>query len=54
MSTAASLIDPRVHDAHVMRRAGADLLGLDAAGIEASVRKRFGVHLSLVKPAVND
>ena len=28
MSTAASLIDPRVHDAHVMRRAGADLLGL--------------------------
>ncbi len=30
------------------------LLGLDATGIEASVRKRFGVHLSLVKPAVND
>ena len=30
------------------------LLGLDAAGIEASVRKRFGGHLSLVKPAVND
>ena len=30
-------------------------LGLDAAGIEASVRKRFGVHLTLVvKPAVND
>ncbi len=32
------------------------LLGLDAAGIEASVRKRFGVAaaLSLVKAAVND
>ena len=30
------------------------LLGLDAAGIEASVRKRFVGHLSLVKPAVND
>ena len=30
------------------------LLGLDATGIEASVRKRFGGHLSLVKPAVND
>ena len=30
------------------------LLGLDAAGIEAAVRKRFGGHLSLVKPAVND
>jgi 1-deoxy-D-xylulose-5-phosphate synthase len=30
------------------------LLGLDALGIEASVRKRFGGHLSLVKPAVND
>ena len=32
------------------------LLGLDAAGIEASVRKRFGVPaaLSLVKAAVND
>ena len=30
------------------------LQGLDAAGIEASVRKRFGAHLSLVKPAVND
>ena len=30
------------------------LLGLDTAGIEASIRKRFGVHLSLVKPAVND
>ena len=28
--------------------------GLDAAGIEASVRKRFGAALSLVKPAVND
>jgi len=30
------------------------LMGLDAAGIEASVRKRFIGHLSLVKPAVND
>jgi 1-deoxy-D-xylulose-5-phosphate synthase len=30
------------------------MLGLDAAGIELSIRKRFGVHLSLVKPAVND
>jgi 1-deoxy-D-xylulose-5-phosphate synthase len=30
------------------------LVGLDAAGIEASVRKRFGAALSLVKPAVND
>ena len=30
------------------------LQGLDAAGIEASVRKRFGAALSLVKPAVND
>jgi len=30
------------------------LQGLDATGIEASVRKRFGAHLSLVKPAVND
>jgi 1-deoxy-D-xylulose-5-phosphate synthase len=32
------------------------MLGLDAAGIEASVRKRFVVAapLSLVKPAVND
>ncbi len=29
-------------------------LGLDAAGIEAAVRKRFGGHLSLVKPAVNE
>ena len=29
-------------------------IGLDAAGIEAAVRKRFGAHLSLVKPAVND
>ncbi len=29
-------------------------IGLDAAGIEAAVRKRFGSHLSLVKPAVND
>jgi 1-deoxy-D-xylulose-5-phosphate synthase len=27
------------------------LQGLDAAGIEASVRKRFGAHLSLVVPA---
>ena len=30
------------------------LVGLDAAGIEASVCKRFGAALSLVKPAVND
>ena len=30
------------------------LVGLDAAGIEAAVRKRFGAALSLVKPAVND
>ncbi|WP_088280606.1 1-deoxy-D-xylulose-5-phosphate synthase [Ideonella sp. A 288] len=30
------------------------LIGLDAAGIELSVRKRFGAHLSLVRPAVND
>jgi 1-deoxy-D-xylulose-5-phosphate synthase len=30
------------------------MVGLDSAGIEASVRKRFGVALSLVKPAVND
>jgi 1-deoxy-D-xylulose-5-phosphate synthase len=29
-------------------------LGLDAAGIEQSVRKRFGVSLTLVRPAVND
>ena len=29
-------------------------IGLDAPGIEAAVRKRFGSHLSLVKPAVND
>ena len=29
-------------------------IGLDAAGIEASVRKRFGPSLVLVKPAVND
>ena len=28
-------------------------LGLDAAGIEAAVRRRFGAHLQLVKPAVN-
>ena len=28
--------------------------GLDAAGIEQSVRKRFGAHLTLVRPAVND
>ena len=30
------------------------LVGLDAAGIEAAVRKRFGAVLSLVRPAVND
>ncbi len=34
------------------------LVGLDAAGIEQAVRKRFGAHLSLVapalRPAVND
>jgi 1-deoxy-D-xylulose-5-phosphate synthase len=30
------------------------MVGLDAAGIEAAVRKRFGAALSLVKPAVND
>jgi len=30
------------------------LQGLDAAGIEAAIRKRFGSHLSLVRPAVND
>jgi 1-deoxy-D-xylulose-5-phosphate synthase len=30
------------------------LQGLDSAGIEAAVRKRFGAPLSLVKPAVND
>jgi 1-deoxy-D-xylulose-5-phosphate synthase len=29
------------------------MCGLDAAGIEQSVVKRFGAHLSLVKPAVN-
>ncbi len=29
------------------------IVGLDAAGIEASVRKRFGPTLSLVKPAAN-
>jgi 1-deoxy-D-xylulose-5-phosphate synthase len=29
-------------------------LGLDAAGIEASVRKRFPAPLVLVKPAIND
>ncbi len=29
-------------------------IGLDAAGIEAAVRRRFGSHLSLVKPAVNE
>ena len=29
------------------------MVGLDAAGIEAAVRKRFGAVLSLVKPAVN-
>ncbi len=38
------------HGDHAKLLAG---LGLDAAGIEAAVRKRFGVHLSLVKPAVN-
>ncbi|WP_395699857.1 1-deoxy-D-xylulose-5-phosphate synthase [Aquabacterium sp.] len=30
------------------------MLGLDAPGIEQSVRKRFGSPLKLVKPAVND
>ena len=30
------------------------LLGLDAAGIEAAVRKRFAPALQLVRPAVND
>jgi len=30
------------------------LLGLDAAGIEAAVRKRFAPTLQLVRPAVND
>jgi 1-deoxy-D-xylulose-5-phosphate synthase len=30
------------------------LVGLDAAGIEAAVRKRFPAPLALVKPAVND
>jgi 1-deoxy-D-xylulose-5-phosphate synthase len=30
------------------------MLGLDAAGIEAAVRKRFPAPLSLVKPAIND
>ena len=39
------------HGDHAKLLAG---LGLDAAGIEAAVRKRFGTHLSLVKPAVND
>ena len=39
------------HGDHAKLLAG---LGLDAAGIEAAVRKRFGAHLSLVKPAVND
>jgi 1-deoxy-D-xylulose-5-phosphate synthase len=29
-------------------------VGLDAAGIEQSVRQRFGSHLSLVRPAAND
>ncbi len=29
------------------------MCGLDAAGIEQSVVKRFGAHLALVKPAVN-
>ena len=36
------------HGDHAKQLAG---LGLDAAGIEAAVRKRFGAHLSLVKPA---
>ncbi len=39
------------HGDHAKLLAG---LGLDAPGIEAAVRKRFGSHLSLVKPAVND
>ncbi|MDO9287050.1 MAG: 1-deoxy-D-xylulose-5-phosphate synthase [Aquabacterium sp.] len=30
------------------------MLGLDAAGIEAAVRKRFPAPLALVKPAIND
>ena len=30
------------------------MVGLDAAGIEKSVRKRFGGHLSLVRAVVND
>ncbi len=30
------------------------MVGLDTAGIEVAVRKRFGAALSLVKPAVND
>ena len=30
------------------------MLGLDAAGIEAAIRKRFPAPLSLVKPAIND
>ncbi|NRF70682.1 1-deoxy-D-xylulose-5-phosphate synthase [Aquincola sp. S2] len=29
------------------------LQGLDAAGIEQSVRQRFGIHLTLVRPAAN-
>ncbi len=39
------------HGDHAKLLAG---LGLDAAGIEAAVRKRFGTQLSLVKTAVND
>lgn len=38
------------HGDHAKLLAG---LGLDAAGIEAAVRRRFGAHLQLVKPAVN-
>jgi 1-deoxy-D-xylulose-5-phosphate synthase len=30
------------------------VVGLDAAGIESAVRKRFGPALALVKPAIND
>ncbi len=39
------------HGDHAKLLAG---LGLDAAGIEAAVRKRFPAPLALVKPAVND
>ena len=38
------------HGDHAKLLAG---LGLDAAGIEAAVRRRFGAHLQLVRPAVN-